>query len=132
MHLLTYAVVAIGLIVVYCLSFISSKSRKSQFRTINDLPGPKLVPLIGRVHDLPLSYTWLKFKEWADVYGPLYRTKQLSVNLLVISDEKIAEELLVKNAKTYSDRPVVQSIVDSKSTDGSMEYLPLMGRNRMF
>jgi hypothetical protein len=94
-----------------------------------DLPGPVQIPLIGRIHDLPLQYTWLKFKEWADTYGPIYRTSMFGANFVVISDEKMAEDLLVKRAKIYSDRPMIQSLFDSKSTHGSMEYLPLMGKN---
>jgi hypothetical protein len=56
----------------------------------------------------------------------------LGTKFVVISDEKMAEELLVKRAKTYSDRPAVRSLIDSKSTDGGMEYLPLMGKNSMW
>jgi hypothetical protein len=96
----------------------------------DELPGPTLLPLIGRVHDLPIQYMWLKFKEWADVYGPIYRTEMLGAKFIIVSDEEIAEELLVKRAKINSDRPMVRSLFDSKSTHGSMEYLPLMGKNR--
>jgi len=93
------------------------------------LPGPWLLPWIGRVHDLPIQFMWLKFKEWADIYGPIYRTKMLGANFIIISDEKMAEDLLVKKAKIYSDRPEIRSLFDPKSTNGSMEYLPLMGKN---
>ena len=92
-------------------------------------PGPTLIPWIGRIHDLPIEYMWLKFKEWADKYGPLYRTQMLGDTFIIISDEKIAEDLLVKRAKIYSDRPQIRSLFDAKSTHGSMEYLPLMGKN---
>ncbi|KAL2260337.1 hypothetical protein VTK26DRAFT_5678 [Humicola hyalothermophila] len=94
-------------------------------------PGPTLIPWIGRVHDLPIQHMWLKFKEWADKYGQggFYRTEMLGTKLFIITDEKIAHDLLVKRAKHNSDRPAVQSLFDSKSMDGSMEYLPLMGKN---
>jgi hypothetical protein len=51
---------------------------------------------------------------------------------IIVADEKIAEDLLVKRAKIYSDRPQIRSLFDAKSTYGSMEYLPLMGRNSKF
>ncbi|KAI1373056.1 cytochrome P450 [Hypoxylon crocopeplum] len=97
------------------------------------VPGPTLLPYIGRIHDLPIKYMWLKFKEWADQYSGtngFYLTEMLGARFLVVTDEKIAEELLVKRAKHNSDRPMVRSLFDSKSTHGSMEYLPLMGRNQ--
>lgn len=93
------------------------------------LPGPALLPWIGRVHDVPIKFMWLKFKEWADIYGPMYHVRMLGTNYIVVSDETMAEELLVKRARINSDRPQIRSLYDSKSTNGSMEYLPLMGKN---
>ena len=97
------------------------------------IPGPTLLPYIGRVHDLPINFMWLKFKEWADRYSGtngFYMTEMLGSRYLVVTDEKVAEELLVRRAKYNSDRPTIRSLFDSKSTYGSMEYLPLMGKNR--
>lgn len=96
------------------------------------IPGPTLLPYLGRIHDLPIQFMWLKLKEWSDKYGKdgFYYTEMLGAKVLVVSEEKICEELLVKRAKYNSDRPMVRSLFDSKSTYGSMEYLPLMGHNR--
>lgn len=128
MHPFTY--VALGLVLV-SFTFISLLSaRKPTKKGDAEMPGPALVPWVGRIHDLPIEFMWLKFKEWADIYGPIYRTKMLGADFVVVSDEKVAEELLVKRAKYNSDRPMVRSLFDSKSTHGSMEYLPLMGKNR--
>ncbi|PVH91093.1 cytochrome P450 [Periconia macrospinosa] len=110
--------------------FAAALSRRNAKCNPRGLPGPTLMPYIGRIHDLPIEYMWLKFKEWADTYGPIYRTKMLGANFIVISDESIAEDILVKRAKINSDRPQIQSLFDAKSTHGSMEYLPLMGRNQ--
>lgn len=130
MHPITYLFAAIGFFGFTALSILNARHRKHADKNEPaQFPGPALVPWIGRVHDLPIQYMWLKFKEWADTYGPIYRTQMLGANFLVISDEQIAEELLVKRAKIYSDRPVIRSLFDSKSTHGSMEYLPLMGKN---
>jgi hypothetical protein len=128
MHPLTLLAAALVLLAFFILS-VFNKRTTSKGRD-DELPGPTLIPLIGRVHDLPIQYMWLKFKEWADVYGPIYRTEMLGAKFIVVSDEKIAEELLIKRAKINSDRPQVRSLFDSKSTNGSMEYLPLMGKNR--
>jgi len=128
MHPFTY--VALGLVLVSFTLVSLLNARKPSKKGDAELPGPALVPWIGRIHDLPIEFMWLKFKEWADIYGPIYRTKMLGVDFLIVSDEKIAEELLVKRAKYNSDRPAVRSLFDSKSTHGSMEYLPLMGKNR--
>lgn len=130
MHPFTYLAAAIALVAFALYSFLNARRSKKPLKGDIEIPGPKLVPFIGRIHDLPIEYMWLKFKEWADTYGPIYRTEMLGTKFIVVSDEKIAEELLVKRAKIFSDRPAVRSLFDSKSTHGSMEYLPLMGKNR--
>ena len=133
MHLITYVAAVIFLACWVAYSLYDARERqKRKGRTGPPLPGPRLVPFIGSIHDLPIQYMWLKFKEWSDVYGPIYYTEMLGAKFVIISDEKIAEELLVKRAKFNSDRPRMMSVTDSKSTDGGMEYLPLMGRNREF
>lgn len=121
------AAVVIGSIVI---RFIKVYNELNNPRKI---PGPTLLPYIGRIHDLPIKHMWLKFKEWSDQYSGtngFYVTEMLGTRMLVVSDEKVAEELLVKRAKYNSDRPAIKSLFDSKSTYGSMEYLPLMGKNR--
>lgn len=105
------------------------------YRQLNDPagpPGPTLYPYVGRIHDLPIEHMWLRFKEWADKYAGatgFYRTEMLGAKFLIVTNEEVAEDLLVRRAKTNSDRPVIRSLFDSKSAHGSMEYLPLMGRN---
>ena len=121
--------VAVAGLVVYAV--LDAVHRYDKQHNVQNMPGPWLLPWIGRIHDLPIEFMWLKFKEWADTYGPIYRTKMLGDNFVIISDEKVAEEMLVKRAKVYSDRPEIKSLFDAKSTYGSMEYLPLMGKNRM-
>jgi cytochrome P450 len=117
----------VGVLVVQVLLHFSKKMfTKTKYKP---LPGPAQIPYFGRIHDLPLTYMWHKLKEWSDEHGPIYMTTMFGHKLLVLSDERIVEDLLVKRAKVYSDRPSMQSVIDSKSTHGSMEYLPLMGKN---
>lgn len=130
MHALTGYALGVATIGIVMYAFINACNRYNTKYNCHNLPGPALVPWIGRIHDLPIDFMWLKFKEWADTYGPIYRTKMLGANFVVISDEAMAEEMLVKKAKVYSDRPEIKSLFDAKSTYGSMLYLPLMGKNR--
>ncbi|KAF2242368.1 cytochrome P450 [Trematosphaeria pertusa] len=130
MHTITLYAAAFIVLGWALYAFANAISRRNAKYNPRGLPGPALVPWVGRIHDLPIQYMWLKFKEWADTYGPIYRTKMLGANFIIVSDESIAEEILVKRAKLYSDRPQIRSLFDSKSTFGSMEYLPLMGKNQ--
>ncbi|KAI0854301.1 cytochrome P450 [Daldinia vernicosa] len=90
------------------------------------IPGPQQFPIVGRVHDLDRFCMWKKFKEWADIYGPIYRTSMLGQQFIIISDQKIAEELLVKRGHIYSGRPQIRALFDHKTGPG---YVALMDRH---
>lgn len=92
------------------------------------IPGPQQFPIVGRVHDLDRFCMWKKFKEWADIYGPIYRTSMLGQQFIIISDVKIAEELLVKRGHIYSGRPQIRALFDHKTGPG---YVALMDRHGM-
>lgn len=129
MHAFTVTAVGFAIVGLVLSAFVNAVRSSKCLNKLQKLPGPAQLPYIGRIHDLPIQYMWLKFKEWADTYGPIYYTSMLGTKFVIVSDEKMAEELLVKRARIYSDRPAVRSLFDSKSTHGSMEYLPLMGKN---
>jgi hypothetical protein len=130
MHSVTVYALGVAVLGFVVYALLDAASKYNSKHNPQGLPGPFVLPWIGRIHDLPIEFMWLKFKEWADIYGPIYRTKMLGDNFIIITDEKIAEDILIKRAKVYSDRPEIKSLFDAKSTHGSMEYLPLMGKNR--
>ncbi|KAK9423117.1 putative Cytochrome P450 [Seiridium unicorne] len=130
MQLLTQVV--LGLVLIGFVVFKAYQSYKEKNDPRYPI-GPMQVPFIGRIHDLPIDFMWLKFKEWSEKYSGekgFYMTDMLGAKFLVVSEERVIEDLLVKKAKHNSDRPVIRSLFDSKSSHGSMEYLPLMGRNQ--
>ncbi|KAK8090469.1 cytochrome P450 [Apiospora hydei] len=88
------------------------------------LPGPKGLPLIGRIHDVPAEKTWLKFYEWSKVYGPIYQMEIFGSVHVWISSEAIAHDLLSRRALIYSDRPMIPNLPNNR-TGG--EYLALHG-----
>jgi hypothetical protein len=100
--------------------------RKKHLAPEPKFPGPKQYPIVGRVHDLPRFSLWLKFKEWADIHGPIYQTRALTATFVIVSDEKIAEELLVKRGHIYSGRPQIRSLFNHKEGPA---YLALMDRH---
>lgn len=101
------------------LSWRRKKSSEPKF------PGPQQFPIVGRVHDLDRFGMWLKFKEWADIHGPIYQTSMAGQVFIIISDETIAEELLVKRGHIYSGRPQIRALFNHKQSIG---YLALMDR----
>ena len=50
--------------VYYVKNYLSSKNR---LRIIP--PGPRPLPVIGNLLDMPTSHEWLRFAEWGHSYG---------------------------------------------------------------
>ncbi|KAL4878052.1 cytochrome P450 [Aspergillus karnatakaensis] len=68
------------------------------------LPGPPGKPLVGNLLDIPPHHSWLKFKDWADEYGPIFRLNLGGRQHVVLSTEKAANDLLRERGTYYSSR----------------------------
>lgn len=70
-------------------------------------PGPKGLPVLGNINDLPEPgmlecHHWLKHK---DLYGPISSITVLGQTFVIINDAQIALELLRDRAAKHSARP---------------------------
>ncbi|CZS95870.1 related to cytochrome p450 [Rhynchosporium agropyri] len=116
-------VISIVLAIVYA-GFREQKRKRVPTGT-RPLPGPRGLPFIGRVHDVPAVATWLKFWEWSKVYGPIYQMEIFGSVHVWISSEEVANDLLSKRGTIYSDRPTIPNLPDNRT---SGNYLALLGR----
>ncbi|KAI1132575.1 cytochrome P450 [Nemania abortiva] len=70
-------------------------------------PGPKGLPLVGNVNELPkpgilVADHWLKHKK---LYGPISSITILGQTIIIINDARLAHELFTKRLSRYSSRP---------------------------
>ncbi|KAF8896779.1 OrdA protein [Gymnopilus junonius] len=70
-------------------------------------PGPKGLPIIGNVADMPSQKEWLTFAEWGRKWGGIISVKLLGRPMIIINSANIMEELDKKGA-IYSNRPVLE------------------------
>ena len=71
--LLTLLDLAMAFLTVYCLKQLFV--RKPFAGTLP--PGPRPLPLIGNLLDMPTEHEWYKFAEWGERYG-----EQVSSNIM--------------------------------------------------
>jgi hypothetical protein len=64
--LIVALVVALILVAVYVLRYLIFQSRTPSLP-----PGPKGLPLVGNIFDMPSEKEWLTFARWGDTYGRL-------------------------------------------------------------
>ncbi|KAJ7634335.1 cytochrome P450 [Roridomyces roridus] len=70
-------------------------------------PGPRRLPFIGNLLDVPAEKSWIKFAEWGDVYGDICSISILGQQTTILNSASAARDLLDKKSSIYSDRPFV-------------------------
>lgn len=96
-------VLLFGIVAAYLIRKITNRKEYSHPLP----PGPKGLPLLGNVNDLPKpnggleAHHWLKHK---DEYGPISSVTVLGQTIVIINDAKIALEVLRDRAQ-HQARP---------------------------
>lgn len=69
-------------------------------------PGPRALPLIGNLHQVPKTLQWLHYYHWSrDKYGPIMHMNMGGQPLILLSTTQAAHDLLSRRGAHYSDRP---------------------------
>ncbi|KAL4248918.1 cytochrome P450 family protein [Abortiporus biennis] len=79
-------------------------------------PGPPTIPVLGNLHVFPTEYVYLKFTEWAKVYGEIYSLKIANGTAIVVNSPRLVREIFDKRSANTSDRPPMHFV--SVVTDG--------------
>jgi hypothetical protein len=102
MGLLLVPAVALAALILYYV-LIPSKKRSG----LPLPPGPKPLPLVGNIFDLPPAGT-AEYKHWArhnELYGPISHLNVLGTPLIVLNDRDAMHDLLEKKSTKTSSRP---------------------------
>lgn len=91
-------------------------------------PGPAGAPILGNMLQIPPQHSWLKFKEWADQYGPIIRFTILGRENVVLSTERAANDLLRERGTLYSSREHLVMASDFLSDNLRPLLLPYDGK----
>lgn len=68
-------------------------------------PGPKPLPGIGNLHQLPKSRQWFELYKWSKEYGPIMYLNMAGQHFVVLSSNQAAQDLLTRRGAQYSYRP---------------------------
>ncbi|KAF5379372.1 hypothetical protein D9615_006583 [Tricholomella constricta] len=68
-------------------------------------PGPRGLPIVGNMFDMPKDYEWEHWAKHKDLYGPISTVNVLSTRVIIINDLQTAIDLLETKSSIYSNRP---------------------------
>ncbi|KAG1739606.1 cytochrome P450 [Suillus lakei] len=73
-------------------------------------PGPVPLPLLGNILSIDTKEPWLTYTKWRAAYGDLLFVRILDQEAVVINSQHVAEALMDKRSRIYSDRPYLATV----------------------
>ncbi|KAI0653349.1 cytochrome P450 [Cubamyces menziesii] len=89
------------IVVVLGLRALFSRKRRS----LPLPPGPRGLPILGNLFDMPRSTYWRVFDNWAKQYGDVVHLNILGKSVILLGSAEATTDLLEHRTAIYSDRP---------------------------
>jgi hypothetical protein len=100
----TYFLTIVVVVVVFVTSIIIA-ARQTSSRSMPYPPGPPGHLLLRNMRDAKHDRPWEKYTELGKQYGNLVHLSITGQNILLVNSVEVANDLLTKRSKIYSDRP---------------------------
>ncbi|KAJ0413479.1 cytochrome P450 [Aspergillus carlsbadensis] len=68
-------------------------------------PGPPTLPILGNLHQIPVTGLYKQIRDWGNQYGGVFSLKFGPNNVIVLCDRRAVHELVDKKGLLYADRP---------------------------
>ncbi|KAJ6622291.1 cytochrome P450 [Mycena sp. CBHHK59/15] len=89
-------------------------------------PGPRKLPLVGNLFDMPSTFEWETYMEWSKKYNSdIIHLNVVGTSIIVLSSAEAANDLLEKRSSLYSDRarsPMVNELMGWTFALGFIKY----------
>ncbi|TFY82421.1 hypothetical protein EWM64_g1591 [Hericium alpestre] len=88
-------------------------------------PGPKRLPVIGNLLDMPKGREWLVYEEWGKKYNSdILHADVFGTHIVVVNSAKAANELFDKRSTIYSDRPTLRALTSILKLEWVLGFIP--------
>ena len=113
------------LVLVFSFAYLLALRDNQRRRGLPYPPGPRPLPLIGNLLDIPKDFPWLSYTQLSKTHGMIYfgvrglLTEGMAGDVLsfrifgqvivVLNSFKASKDLLERRGDIYADRPVIPS-----------------------
>lgn len=87
-------------------------------------PGPRGLPIIGNLLEMPKSHPWRTHTEMHKKYGPIFSMQYGLNTVIYLGTYNLARELLEKRSNIYSSRPRMEMVGECISQGNRSLILP--------
>ena len=95
-----------------------SVSSAADYRSIQELPGPSGLPVLGNVHQLVFAPVHLKLEQWAEKFGSPYQINRLGHPFIVWSDTELCHMVMRERPFRYRRHAYLQALSAEIGADG--------------
>ena len=75
-------------------------------------PGPKPLPLIGNLLDMPRTHACTVFQKWGKEFGDVVYVSFFGKDFIILNSLQAATELIEQHSGNYADRPDMPMLHD--------------------
>ncbi|KAG6895218.1 hypothetical protein C0992_002520 [Termitomyces sp. T32_za158] len=88
-------------------------------------PGPKKLPIIGNLLDVPKSFEWITYHNWCKEFGSdIIHLNIAGTSIIVLDNAQLATELLEKRSSIYSSRAQMTMIRELMGWGYNLAFMP--------
>ena len=95
-----------------------SEPGATKLRTLNELPGPRGIPLLGNALDIKPKELHRLVSAWAEQFGPLFVFRVATTRILTVSDAETIQQLLRDRPDRFRRWRKIAGILADIKADG--------------
>ncbi|TRM58958.1 cytochrome P450 [Schizophyllum amplum] len=105
----SFSIVLLSLLCSVALHRVYARRRRSLYLP----PGPRKLPIVGNLFDIPTTFEWERYMEWArELETDIIHLDAAGQSIVVLDTYEACVDLLEKRSKVYSSRPHLTMAMD--------------------